>query len=288
MSELIHYSSDDDCQHCLHFFAASEVDTNAPIVLLFPAMGVKAPYYFKLAESLNDLGLHFACTDLRGNGPMHQQPSWGYNFGYAEMLKLDWPAAIQKIKQRYPDNPLYLMGHSLGGQLSACYTAMNPKDVNGVIIIAAGNVHYKAFHHKWRTLFGTQFLSLSSHLFGYMPGNTLGFAGREARQVMRDWAYNARTGRYRIKLKTGYHLLDGYLTQLKRPVLAISFDGDKFSPHSSMVKLLDKMPCAPKQHIRTSALEMDVAEIGHFSWVKHTEKLAPKIHQWIQQSHING
>jgi predicted alpha/beta hydrolase len=283
MPEPIHYSSADGCPHCLHFFTATNPSPDTPIVLLFPAMGIQASNYFKLAESFNLLDIHFACTDLRGNGPLHTKPSWFYNFGYQEMLQQDWPAAIHKLKELYPDNPIFLMGHSLGGQLSVCFAALNPHDVEGIIMVASGTVYYKAYHQKMRTYLGSQFLSIFSHLSGYLPGKLIGFGGREARQMMRDWAYNARTGRYRMKQKNGYKVLDGFLTQMKKPVLAISFDGDKLAPHSATVKFLDKLSRASKLHIRTSSLELKTANVDHFNWVKYSDKLTPKISTWISQ-----
>ena len=281
MSQLISYKSQDGIEHYLHLFACETPD--APVLLLFPAMGMKAPYYFKLAEHINQQGFHFACTDLRGNGPSHRSPSWLHNFSYHEMLEQDWPAAIEKIKHNLPNSPLFLMGHSLGGQLSCCYAALHPDNISGVILIASGTVHYKTYRQKWRTLFGTQFLWYTSAVIGYLPGTKLGFAGNEARGVMRDWAYNARTGRYRIKNKNQSNALEGTMSQFKKPILAITFDGDKLSPHGAMQALLDKFHNAHKTHIRTSALELGVKKLDHFNWVHSADKLSPKIGNWIKK-----
>lgn len=278
-----HYTSADDCQHHLHFFSAANPYPHSPIVLLFPALGIQASSYFKLSESFNQQNIHFACTDLRGNGALHKKPSWRYNFGFQEILQQDWPAAINTLKEHYPESPIYIMGHSLGGQLSVCFAALNPKMVAGVIMVAAGTAHYKACHHQKRAYFKAQASTLLSHLAGYLPGKIMGLGQREARQMIRDWAYNVRTGRYRIKQDSGYQALDGYLTQMKTPVLAISFDGDKYSPHSTTVTFLDKLSRAPKTHIKTSSLEMKTSDIDHFNWVKCSNKLAPKISAWITQ-----
>lgn len=281
MSQLIAYNSQDNLEHYLHFFACE--DEQAPIVLMFPAMGIKSTYYFKMAEHFNELGLHLVCADLRGNGPSHKKPSWINNFSYYEMLELDWPAAVAKIKELHPNNPLFLMGHSLGGQLSTCYTALHPEAVDGIILVASGSVFYRSFRKKWRTLIGTQFLWLISFFLGYLPGKQLGFGGTEARGVLRDWAYNARTGRYRFKQDTKRLPLDGKLSQLKKPILAISFDGDKFAPHGAMQYLLDKCHLAKKTHIKTSALELKADKLDHFNWVSMMDRLAPKISNWVSQ-----
>ena len=271
----------------MHLFPRDKGDSNTPVVLLFPAMGVKAPYYFDLANSLNGQNLHFACTDLRGHGPLHDKPNRTSDFGYHEMIHMDWPAAINRLKEIYPNNPIYLMGHSLGGQLSACYSAIDTHEISGLILVASGNVHYQAYRRKWKILFGTQLVWYASRLVGYWPGNKLGFAGNEAQGVIRDWAYNARSGRYRAKDGNKFYLLDGKLSQVETKILAISFDGDKLAPHSAMQSLLDKFHRAKKTHIRTCARELDIASLGHFDWVKNASKLSPKIGNWIEQ-HSNS
>lgn len=281
MSQLIQYKSQDGIEHYLHLFACDDV--NAPVILFFPAMGIKAPYYFKLAEHLNQQGLNFICTDLRGNGPAHTRPSWLHNFSYHDLLTKDWPAAIDKVKDTFPGNPLFLMGHSLGGQLSCCYGALNPDSIDGIILVASGTVYYKSYRQKWRTLFGTQFLWYVSNITGYLPGSKLGFAGNEARGVIRDWAYNARTGRYRLKSDKQYSHLEGRLSEFKKPILGISFDGDKLSPHGAMQGLLDKFHNAKKTHIRTGALELGLKKLDHFSWVANIDKLSPKISHWVRK-----
>lgn len=52
--------------------------------------------------------------------------------------------------------------------------------------------------------------------------------------VMHDWAYDARIGRYRLKSNNQSSTLEGTMSQFKKPILGITFDGDKFSPHVAM------------------------------------------------------
>lgn len=115
-----------------------------------------------------------------------------------------------------------------------------------------------------------------------MPGNLLGFAGKEARGLIRDWAYNAKTGRYRIINDRSIHL-DGKLSQLHKPVFAVTFDGDKLSPHRAMQNLLDKMSAAQKQHWRTSARDLKLDKLGHFDWVKQGQAIVPKVGEWVRK-----
>lgn len=283
MSQLIHYDSQDGTAHCLHVFAREAVDSDsAPVVLFFPAMGVKASYYFKLAEHFNAAGLNFVCTDLRGNDPMQQPPSRTHDFSYHHMIHFDWPAAIAKCQSQFPNAPIYLMGHSLGGQLSACYSVSNPS-ISGLIFIACGNIHYKLYRKKWRILMASQFLLMITRLIGYLPGDKIGFGGIESKGVIRDWAYTARTGLYRSIENGKKEIFNGKMGQVKTPIMAISFDGDKLAPHSSMQGLLDLFHSAPKHHIKTCAQELNITSLDHFNWTKNFDKFAPKIADWIKK-----
>lgn len=290
MSELIRYESEDGCEHCLHVFLTE--DETSPVVLLFPAMGTQSPYYFALANSFNQSGIQFSCTDLRGHGPMHAQASWSNNFGYYELIHFDWPAALKALRNRLPNAPIFLMGHSLGAQISTCFLSLrDPKQIepegpapkiSGLIMVASGSVYHKGYAHPMRVLWGTQTLKWLANLFGHMPGKWLGFAGREARGIIRDWSYTAKSGRFRVKHNNKYQNLDGKLSQLQIPILAVTFDGDKLSPHRSMQNLLDKLHLADKRHWKTSARDLKLDKLNHFSWVKQGAILTPKLVEWMR------
>lgn len=284
MSQLIHYNSEDNIAHCLHAFTSDQNGPSSkPLVLLFPAMGVKASYYFKIAKDLNNLGIHFACTDLRGNDPMQHPPSRKNDFGYYEMINQDWPAAVKACKDNYPDSPIYIMGHSLGGQISACYATKEP-NINGMILVASGNTHYKNFKNKRRVLIASKLANIMSQLFGYLPGNKIGFAGIEAKSVIRDWAYTIKTGYFRTRYNGEKEIYNLKMSQVKIPIMAISFDGDKLSPHAATQALLDLFQSAPKLHVKTSSVELKIDQLNHFNWARNFSTLADKIHQWIKKN----
>ncbi len=68
---------------------------------------------------------------------------------------------------------------------------------------------------------------------------------------------------------------------MKTPLLGICIDGDKRTPHSSTVKLLDKLALAKKNHLRSSALKMQTKSLNHFNWVDIGDQLATPITNWI-------
>ena len=72
--------------------------------------------------------------DQRGFGRSPQHGRW---VG-AETLRADFLAAIDAVKARHPDTPVYVLGHSMGASVVLSAMAQSPLPVDGVIIAAPG------------------------------------------------------------------------------------------------------------------------------------------------------
>jgi len=160
---------------------------SAPVLICMPAMGVAAKYYEPLAGKILQEGWRFVTADLRGNGLSTLRVRRGISFGYREMVGFDWPAVVGKVKELFPGAPVYLLGHSLGGQLSALYLAANPDAASGLILVAAPSVHFRGwdFPLGLGVLAGTQAACATANLLGYFPGRKIGFGGTEAKGALR-------------------------------------------------------------------------------------------------------
>lgn len=269
---------DDNVQSKITVFKIE--NTNAPVIICMPAMGVAASYYEPLALNLCSQGFQVVTSDLRGIGHSSVRASKSVNFGYHEMVSFDWPAIVKTVKNIFPDNPVYLLGHSLGGQLNALYASQNQEQISGIIFVAAGSVYYKswAFPKSIGILLGTQLARLISKMWGYLPGKQLGFGGREARTVIRDWAHCALTGYY--ELKNSLFNFEKALAEIKLPVLAITLEGDNLAPVTSAKNLCEKMCNATIHYQHMTELEMETSGLNHFKWVRYSLPIAEKIRYW--------
>ena len=253
-----------------------------PVVIIMPAMGVKASFYDPLAFALCGAGVHAVTADLRGLGHSSVRVKRGVDFGYHDMLVVDWPAIMAAVRRLLPGSSVFLMGHSLGGQISALYTGLYPEGVDGLILAASCTVYYRGwpFPKSLGILWGTRAARWISQLLGYFPGKTLGFGGTAATGVIRDWAANARTGRY--DLADSEQRLDDKLGQARIPVLAMSFSGDDFAPAPAVNHLLEKMHQATITQRHFVPEDLGTSSLNHFSWVQASEALAPRIVSWIE------
>jgi predicted alpha/beta hydrolase len=245
----------------------------APMVVVWPAMGVRARYYRPLAASLRRAGLAAVVADLRGTGASTPAPGRSSRYGYAD-LAADVGAVQEALKPRLDGRPRLVLGHSLGGQAALLHVALRSggADVDGVVLVAVGLPYWRSYpgRRRYGVLGMTQSIGAASAVLGVWPG--WGFGGRQARGVMRDWAYTARTGRF--------PRLDGVdveaaLPQVRTPVLAISVDRDQFTPHETLDHLCAKLPCAPLTRERHAIVEAD-----HFTWVRSAGGIAARVADW--------
>lgn len=254
----------------------------ASVFICLSAMGVAGSYYQILAEHLAAEGHVAFTTDYRGIGHSSVRPPKA-DFGYKEIIEFDYKEIIETVIDLFPDNPIYLLGHSLGGQLGGLYLGRyQPKQVHGIILIASCSVYYRGWPGMtaYATLFGTQLFGLISTGLGYFPGKKLGFGGTEAKTVMRDWSRQARIGKYLIEGSDFDY--EGALAELKLPVLAISIQGDNFAPRQAIMNLYHKYhDSAPKDHHHLSPEEAGIPKLNHFNWARQPSGVVKVIQSWL-------
>ncbi|MGW3889804.1 alpha/beta hydrolase family protein [Micromonospora chokoriensis] len=251
--------------------------TDAPVVLIWPAMGVRARYYRPFAAELRSAGLAVVVADLRGTGTSTPAPSRADRYGYSELAG-DVDAVLAALKPRLDGRRRLLVGHSLGGQAALLHLALHGGDeVDGLALIAVGIPYWRSYPgpRGLGVLPYTQGIAATAALLGVWPG--WGFGGRQARGVIRDWAHTARTGRF--------PRLDGTDTEaavraVRTPVLAVSVDDDQFTPHETMDYLCAKLTGAPVTRERYT-VEQAGAPLDHFTWVRASASLARRIAEFV-------
>ncbi|NNC99940.1 MAG: alpha/beta fold hydrolase [Gammaproteobacteria bacterium] len=254
-----------------------EPENASAVIVCFPAMGVKAEKYDVLASSLHRAGLAVVIAELRGHGSSSVRASRTQDFGYHTMLENDFPAVLHKAKELFPNVPCYLLGHSLGGQLASLYLAAYPGVAEGLILTASCTVYYRGwkFPKNLSILLFSQFSALIATLLGHFPGRKIGFAGREASSVMRDWARNCRTGIYRLSDSTVD--FEAALAKLDCTLIAIRFSDDQFAPKQATRNLLQKFKASKARQFTLDANDLGCSKADHFSWLKHPQAVTGAI-----------
>jgi predicted alpha/beta hydrolase len=255
---------------------------DATVLICMPAMGVRASYYEPMAKIIAQGGRNVVTADLRGNGESQVRPGPKIDFGYHEMVHFDWPAIIDKVKQRFPNSKKVILGHSLGGQLSTLYMSTVPGEIQGLILVACPTLYFKGwpFPLNIRIIFVTQALKMITKFFGYLPGKKFGLAWTEPKTYIEDWAYTTITGRYEPKhSNVDYERL---LPSLNGPVLSISFSDDTFAPEKATKFLCSKFKKIKLNHLHLAPGDLGAQALGHIGWVQECEPIVEKISDWLK------
>ncbi len=256
-------------------------DASKPVLIFLSALGTPARVYGRLGREMVQQGVQLCAPDWRGIGSSSVRAGRASDFGYQHLIEFDLAALIAAVRQRRPHAPIWLGGHSLGGQLALLRAAAYPEGIDGVIMIAAGSVHLPAY--SWKLRFGVASLALMSSLIGpllgYFPGGRVGFGGREAAGLMRDWSRVALTGLYRPDGSAVDY--EGALRTLTLPVLAITFTADHWSPAATAKALLRKLPPDIPVHWHWAPSQTQGVAVDHYVWLKQPALVAPSVAQHI-------
>lgn len=259
-------------------------DPAAPVVVVLPAMGMAARHYAPLARSLHAAGLTVVTCDLRGHGESGPAPNRGVRFGYREIVEQDIGAVLDAVAEAYPRAPRLLLGHSLGGQLGMVHCGVFRPRLAGAVLVASGSAWYRTFGPwrgpRWLVL--SQFSVLASAVLGHWPGERFGFGGRESAGLMRDWARQMRTGRYRVGGAVADY--ERALAEVDLPLLAVDVQNDELAPPRAVDHLCAKLTSARVERWSYTAEQADGRPLDHFRWIRHNRGLVERIARWVHRT----
>ncbi len=249
------------------------------VIILLPAMGIRASYYYRFAEQLAQQNISTILMDWRGFGKSSERPSHRTNFGYQQLLE-DTILLLQTIKERYKEQKIYLMGHSLGGQIGALSLSTMKEKIDGLILIACGLPYYKHWDglKQLQLHFANVIFPLAARIFGYFPGHIMGFADKEARGVMRDWCYTLSNGTYRINGKE----YDPLLKQLHINTLVLRIEHDWLAPEKAIKGIYEKLH--PESVSEKYVLPQELPngkKLNHFNWTRYSDLVIEKVLQFV-------
>jgi alpha-beta hydrolase superfamily lysophospholipase len=117
-------------------------------VCLVHGLGEHGGRYAHVGRYLSDNGFAFLAMDLRGHG--RSKGKRGHSPGY-ETLMNDIGLLIRQAEKLHADRPVFLYGHSMGGNLVLNYLLRRPPKLRGAI--ATGPLLRTAFDPPaWKTM----------------------------------------------------------------------------------------------------------------------------------------
>lgn len=255
----------------------------AGAVVIASAMGVPKKFYHPFAGFLSGNGIAVLTFDYRGVGESELKEMDGAGVTLHDWGRLDIDAAIRESSARFGKLPLFLLGHSCGGQLFGL--APSSTELSGVIFISAQIPNWRLWPFPYNLgMLAMWYVLIPALSFGRstFPARRFGISSVDVPSgTTTQWARWARRPGYlfndKFKIDTSrYH-------KFSFPLLAWIFDDDIYAPEKSVRALLSRMPGADIEIKKINSHSSGLGSIGHFGFFreKMRDKLWPEIPGWI-------
>lgn len=104
------------------------------VMIITHGMGEHSMRYMEMADFFTKVGYTVISFDIRGHGL--SEGKRGHSPGY-EFLMDDIERVYTQVKKDYPSLPIFLFGHSMGGNLVLNFLLRKPNSICGAIVTGA-------------------------------------------------------------------------------------------------------------------------------------------------------
>ena len=183
----------------------------------------------------------------------------------------DITAAIENQKARYPDLPLFVVGHSVGGQLVAL--AKNTELVAGVASIGSSTGTWQKMTGSLRWISAAMWYGIvpaTTRTLGYAPTKKLRWGEDLPAGVAREWSLWCKSDDYFLPHLTGAQV--ARVASFKKPWLALSFTDDPIANERTVGALLRMYASLVPTERCISPAEIGATEIGHLGFFSQSRR----------------
>lgn len=243
-------------------------------IVVLPAMGTPAQRYRVLAECLQARCFSVLLAELPGTGASEPKPSRTVDYGYGDLVGRYLPGLVAAARERAPGSPVLALGHSLGGQVAALGAAHGGADLDVVVTVASGHIHYRNWQGAGaaKVRFAAFLFPFLARLFGHLPGRRLGFGGPQARTLIGEWSRTIRTG--------GFPDFARASPNPACPALCIGYEGDFLAPMRSVAGLAGLLDGA------TLKLPVNWPGPPHSAWTRYPDSTVSAIENWLVRKNL--
>lgn len=269
------HSTDDGLKLFEHRWLPTSVAPKAVLMLVHGVIE-HAGRYEKLGETLAAAGIAVCGHDLRGHGRSEGERV------YMRSLKLasaDLQRYSERMREEFPDTPLFVMGHSMGGAIVSRWIIERRPDIAGMILsapaILVGRGALPWFRH----------VSLVGNiLFPRARLVRLGVSGLSRDMKVREaFVKDPLVHHGRFAVRTGVEIIRAgrYIRhrfdQVRVPFLALHGTADRATNPRGTERLFEKSPSPDKTFIRYPEFYHDlIHEPGG-------DEIIGEIQRWIER-----
>jgi predicted alpha/beta hydrolase len=250
-------------------------------VVIAPGMAIAQSFYADFAHFLAGHGYRAWTFDYRGMGESRSGSLRGCEADISDWVKHDFDAMLGHAKAAGAALPLFILGHSLGGQTAPLLPSA--AHISGLVNIAVGS---GASHHnqprtrRMAPLLWHVLMPLLSPLFGYFPGARIGVIGNVPRRAMEQWRRWCLNPEYLLSSEPGAR---SAYERAQFPVLGLTFSDDELLLEAGSKMMHEAYTDTPVDYRVLTPQQFGLPRIGHFGFFRkqHAAKLWPLVSDWL-------
>ena len=252
-------------------------------VVIAPGIAIPQKFYADFAAFLMGQGYRVWTFDYRGMGESRSGPMRACKADISDWVTRDGDAMVRHASAAADGAPLFVLGHSLGGQTAPLLPSI--QRVTGLINIAVGSGavrHNQARTRRLAPLLWYVLAPLLCPLFGYFPGARIGVIGDLPSRAIFQWRRWCLSPDYLLSGEPGAR--EAY-ARARFPVLALTFSDDELLLESGSRMLHDAYTGTPVDYRVLTPQQFNLPRIGHFGFFKrnHETVLWPLVSDWLHQ-----
>lgn len=250
-------------------------------VVIGPAMAVPQSFYAGFSAYLARHGYRVWTFDYRGTGESRSGPPRACKADISDWIEKDYEALLRHADAMPEQRPLFVLGHSIGGQVAPLLPSRS--HIAGLINIAVGSGaarHNQPSIRRQAPLLWYVLTPLLCTLFGYFPGARIGVIGDVPRRAMFQWRRWCLTPDY---ILSGDPRARAAYASASYPVLGLTFTDDELLLESGSRMLHDAYSSAEVDYRVLAPQQFKLKRVGHFGFFKasHEETLWPLVRDWL-------
>ena len=264
-------------------------DAPRAFILICSATALRQQFYWKFAEWMTTQGYGVLTFDYRGIGASlngrsvrdssARKQDWG---------QLDMPAALDYLVCKFPDLPIHLVGHSVGGQLIGLMP--NHERLERIVTVgsSSGYLYNLASGTRLFAAFLLKvYIPISAKLLGYVPTRWIGWGEDLPAQVALQWAAWCTRPGYVLNA-LGSDVAVDFFDQIKGPILWLTATDDPIATPENIDDMLRLYENASVTRSRINPREYGLERIGHVGFFRaRNAKLWPLIADWLSPKSLN-
>ena len=232
-------------------------------ILLNPGLGIPKEFYQNYAAYLAENDYNCLVYDYRGIANSGKETTNKKTINLRNWGIIDMPTMIDYLHQKYPQQKIYFIGHSIGGQIAGL--VHNHHLVERFIFVATTHGYWPLFNFPLNLFSAFMWylhIPITANLFGYMPPSLTYRGIRMAKGVALEWAAWSRKKKY-IAHYFGKNIPHNYYQKIDQNIDVIRFEDDPIAIPKTVNAMMGYYKNAPIKIHSFDPKKMGEKRVGH-------------------------